>query len=247
MAIVLTLSATPTNQNLLQIVQAVCQRVSLPAPMTAMSNQDTLVQQIIGFCNEEGQEQAARYQWQVLQNQATFTTVASQLQVQMATVAPGWKYIVNNTIWNRDLRRPVYGPRSQSDWQQMQAMQINGPFNSFRIIADAINFYPIPAVGQVCAFEYISKNWINTSAGPTSSYWTNDADIPVLSDQLLILGTIWRWKQAKGLNYAEDFAKYERQILDAMGRDAGKPQLDMTGAKDTILPGIFVPSGSWAV
>jgi hypothetical protein len=139
----------------------------------------------------------------------------------------------------------VYGPKSQQDWQQSKAMQINGPFNSYRIIADAINFYPVPAAGQTCAFEFISRNWINTSVGATSSYWTNDTDTPKLDSQLIVLGTIWRWKQAKGLDYAEDFSKYERRINDAMGRDASKPILNANGTRYDIEPVVMVPSGSW--
>jgi hypothetical protein len=139
----------------------------------------------------------------------------------------------------------VYGPKSQQDWQQSKAMQINGPFNSYRIIADTINFYPVPAAGQTCAFEFISRNWVNTSVGATASYWTNDADTPKLDGQLIVLGTIWRWKHAKGLDYAEDFAKYERRIIDAMGRDAGKPILNANGTRCDIEPVVMVPSGSW--
>jgi hypothetical protein len=35
-------------------------------------------------------------------------------------------------------------------------------------------------------------------------------------------GVIWRWKAAKGLEYAEDYNKYERLVADQMGRDGGK-------------------------
>ena len=51
----------------------------------------------------------------------------------------------------------------------------------------------------------------------------------------------------KGLDYAEDYAKYERRVNDAFARDAGKPVLDMSGARYEIQPAIVVSSGSWNV
>lgn len=238
----------PQNLNrltCLQIIQAACRRIGILAPVIAINSSDQQIIQLVALCEEEGQELTDRYAWEGLQTEAIFTTVAAQLQTMLSVTAPGYNYIVNNTIWNRTLRRPVYGPTSEQDWQQKKASQINGPFNSFRIIGDAINFYPIPVAGQVCAFEYISRNWITTTTSATSAVWTNDADIPNINDQLIILGLIWRWKAAKGLDYAEDFAKYERKVTDAMGRDAGKPTLNMNGAMYEIQPVVMIPRGSW--
>jgi hypothetical protein len=231
----------------LQIIQRVCTRIGITSPNVAFASQDPQIQQLLEISNEEGQDLADRYQWQALQLEALFTTVATQIQGAMSTIAPGCKWVVNETIWDRTLRRPVYGPRSLQDWQEAKAIAINGPFSSYRIINDSINFYPTPAAGDSCAFEYITKNWISTSTASSSDVWTNDADTPRLDDQLIILGTIWRWKQIKGLDYAEDYAKYERRVTNAISHDGGKPILYMDGAPQEIIPGIFVPAGSWPV
>lgn len=232
-------------QTVLQIVQSAAKRIGILAPNTVVGSSDPQIIQLAAISEEEGQELADRYAWQALQNEATFLTVAAELQASIASLTTGFNYIVNDTIWNRDLRRPVYGPKSEQDWQQSKAFKINGPFNSFRIWNGNIRFYPVPAAGQTCAFEYISSNWISTNAGGTSQTWTNDADAPLLNDQLITLGTIWRWKQSKGLDYSEDFAKYERRVTDAMSRDAGKPILNMSGALQDIQPVILVPRGSF--
>lgn len=231
--------------SVLQIVQTACRRIGILAPNAAVTSSDQQIIQLVALCEEEGQEQADRYAWEALQVEATFTTVAAQVQTTIAAITSGFNYIVNDTIWNRTLRRPVYGPSTEQDWQQKKALQLNGPFNSFRIIAGAINFYPNPSGGQTCAFEYISRNWISTSVGGTSSIWTNDADTPKLDDALMVQGLIWRWKQAKGLDYAEDFAKYEKRFADASTRNGSKPTLNMNGGTYDIQPAILVPRGSW--
>lgn len=230
---------------LLQIVQTASRRLGLGAPNAVFTSTDSAILQLMSLCEEEGQDQAQRYPWEVLQSQATFTTVAAQVQTALSAITTGFEYIVNDTIWNRTLRRPVYGPKSQQDWQQAVATQINGPFNSFRIIGDVINFYPVPVAGQTCAFEYITDQWITTSAGGTSSIFTNDGDIPKLDNQLVVLGLIWRWRQAKGLDFTADYQKYERRLQDNMARDAGKPTLSMNGASYDIQPVVIVPAGSW--
>jgi hypothetical protein len=229
----------------LQIIQTACRRIGILAPNAAVGSTDPQIIQLLSISEEEGQELEERYNWQGLQTEATFTTVAAELQGTLATIAPGFESIVNDTIWNRSLRRPVYGPSTQQVWQQDKALQLNGPFNSFRIKNDQILFYPAPAAGETCAFEYNSKNWISTSIGGTSELWTNDSDTPLIDDRIVILGAIWRWKQAKGLDYAEDFAKYERRVMDKMAKDAGKPTLSMDGAQWEIQPAILVPRGSW--
>ena len=233
--------------NCLQIIQTVCKRIGITSPTAAVTSTDWQIQQILSLVEEEGQEQATRFAWQALRGEATFTTVATEVQSTLAAITTGFDYIVNDTIWNRSLRRPVYGPKIVQDWQQAKASQITGPFNSFRIFSDAIYFNPVPSAGDECYFEYQSKNWVSTSLGGTDEVWTNDDDTAKLSDQLLVLGAVWRWKQAKGLDYAEDYAKYERRVNDAFARDAGKPVLDMSGARYEIQPAIVVSSGSWNV
>lgn len=248
MPIILTPSFTGSSMSLLQMIQTACKRIGISSPNQAITSTDPQILQLVSICEEEGQEMAERYPWQELQQEATFSTVASQVQANLSSITIGFEYIVNDTIWNRTLRRPVYGPKSQQDWQQAKAMQINGPFNSYRIIGNVINFYPNPAAGQTCAFEYITDNWISTSAGGQSSTFTNDADITKLDDQVIVLGLIWRWKQVKGLDYAEDFAKYERRITDLMARNGGKPTLNMNGGNvHDIQPVVMVPRGSWGI
>lgn len=230
----------------LSIIQTVCNRLGLAAPTSAVGSSDLQIATIVALCNEEGQDLAARYDWTALQSEATYTTLATEIQGAIDTIAPGLNFILNDTIWNRTLRRPVFGPRTPQSWQQQKAFAINGPWSSHRIKGGNLLMYPVPTAGENCYFEYISKNWCTDSTGATGySAWNNDADLPVLNDQLIILGTVWRWKKLKGFEYAEDFNSYERRVMDAMTRDGGKDWLSLTNTRYDISPGIVVPSGSW--
>lgn len=231
--------------SVLSIVQSVCQQVGLPTPSSVVSNQDQQISTLVALLNTEGKELAERTNWQALTLQASFTTVASEIQGSVASIAPGLKFIINDTIWNRTLRRPVFGPMSPQRWQQLEAMVMQGPWNQFRIRGGNILFIPQPAAGQSCYFEYVSKNWVSLAAGGTASAWANDADVALLDEDIMTQGLIWRWKAAKGFSYAEDYAMYERRVTNAMGRDGSKDTLNMGDIKYDIYPGIMIPSGNW--
>jgi hypothetical protein len=99
-------------------------------------------------------------------------------------------------------------------------------------------------------FEYVSKNFILDEDTVTyKSIFDDDDDEILLPHDIVSADLLWRWKKEKGLSYAEDFNSCEALIADALGRDGGSPVLDMgyhCGDGD-ILPGIWVPSGSWNV
>jgi len=229
----------------LSIVQKVCLRVGLDSPSSAVGSTERQTLQILELSNEAGQELSRRYPWQALLGVANFTTVATEVQDTLTDIVPSIDYIINDTIWNRTLRRPVFGPKTPQNWEQQKAFAINGPWSGYRIIGGELAMYPIPTAGQDCYFEYISKNWVTTSTASTSPYWTNDADAAKIDENLIILDTIWRWKQQRGLDYAEDFAKSERLYQDLANRDGGKDWLNLSNTKYDIFPGVIVPAGSW--
>jgi len=223
-----------------------------PTAVAASTEQRLL--KMLALANEEGQELAARHDWQVLTKEATFTTVAVESQgavssiINTATSGDVMDHIVNNTIWNRDLRRPVFGPLDNQQWQQLKALNINGPWNQFRIRGGNIIFIPVPAAGNTCAFEYTSKMWATDSTGATlKSAFTVDTDVSLLDDRLITLGLVWRYKQSNGLEYAEDFNKYEIAVTDAMGKDGVRDWLNLSGSRYDVAPGILVPLGNWGV
>lgn len=224
----------------LTLVQTVCSRLGFQRPGAVVTSPDLQVQQLLALANEEGQSLAEATNWQALRKEATFTTVAAQQQGTLATIAPGSKFIVNDTIWNRSLRMPVFGPLSPQIWQQNAAMFYQGPWNQYRIFDDAINFIPTPPAGQQCAFEYVTKYWTVSGADTFQS----DTDAPLLDEQVMILGTIWRFKQAKGLDFTSDLTKYQRQVANLQAREVTKPVLDLGG---DYYDGIGIPVGNGVI
>lgn len=235
---------------MLTIVQQFCQRTGLPKPSTVYGSTDTKVLQIMALLEEEGNDLAVAGAWQELQFQASHTTIAAEDQGAIDSIATnGFRYIKNQTIWDRTTKLPVLGPMSDKEWQALKAVIVTGPRYRFRIRGNHLLVNPAPPAGSAWYFEYQSKNWILEDDGVTyASSFSDDDDTPLLPESLLLSGLRWRWKKEKGLDYSEDFRTYEMQKKDALGRDGGKPIVyaDNNPWRGP-LPGIWVPDGNWQV
>lgn len=249
MTIVVNELTIAQDPSLLTIVQRHCQRTGLPVPTTVYGTSDPQVQQLMGLLEEEGIDLAARGAWEGITFEATHITIANEDQGAMTTIAAnGFKYIKNDTIWDRTDDLPVIGPMDAREWQTIKGMATTSPRYRFRIRGGKLLVNPTPTAGHTWAFEYVSKHWITDSTSTTyRQYFGADGDLVLVPAEILLMGLRWRWKKEKGLDYAEDFRTYETQVKDAIGRDGGNPVLSMASEGRNIQPGIFVSPGSWSV
>lgn len=229
----------------LSIVQQAALRLGISSPTAVATSVDPQVLQLLALLNAEGISLAAATNWQALTIETSFVTVATEIQGSMATIAPGCKFVINDTIWNRDLRRPVFGPLAPQIWQQQKAMFMQGPWNQYRIVDGDIKFVPVPAAGQDCYFEYVTTNWAVSSGGTGQSMFLADSDTTLLDEEAMTLGLIWRWKQMKGFDFEIDGRAYDQYVKNLIGRDAAKPVLNSGMVAYDIYPGVYVPAGSW--
>lgn len=180
---------------------------------------------------------------------ASVGIVGQQDQGDIRTITgTDFNFIVNETMWNRTQRRPVFGPKSPAEWQQLKAQFMQGPWIQYMLRGNHLWMLPAPSPGFAVYFEWITKFWCTNAAlsqGQTSMVL--DTDVSNLDERLNALGAIWRWKKANKLDYSEDFETYEKAVQDAMGRDGSKGRLNLAGAQTDIYPGVVVPAGAWPI
>jgi hypothetical protein len=111
--------------------------------------------------------------------------------------------------------------------------------DTFRMRGNDILITPTPAAGETIAYEYISKRWVDTSGidgvGDKGQF-TLDADDPVIDEEVVTLGIVWRFLQRRGLDYSEAMLDYEREFNQAAMRDGGKPRLNMDRGWSDRIP-----------
>lgn len=219
--------------NLLTLVQDVADLLGIPRPASVYGSLDAGVRQLLQLANREGRELSARYPWQVLTNEATFTTVATESQGTLASIIGATqtlRSVVGDTLWNRTTGEPVCGPRDGRTWQAYKSQTFTSPLAEYRIRAGSLLMLPAPTAGQTVAFEYVSNCWLTDSTGATyRTGFAADTDVVLLDPEIMRVGLEWRWLQRKGFEYAESFASYERMVADAMARDGTKPTIIMGG------------------
>lgn len=238
----------------LSIVKDVCVEIGLPDPTIALASTDAQITQLVRLLNKEGKELSARYAWQALVREVTFLTLAAESQGTIAAIITAgdaghaYRYIINETIWNRTKIWPVLGPKAPRNWQAYKSMNVTGPISEYRIMGGRLLFSPVPAAGETCAFEYVDRMWATDTTGVTYKQRVSvDSDLMLLDEDLMQQGLLWRWRAAKKLDYTEDFLTYERMVADAMARDGTKPTLSLCGPVNDYRPFVVMPIGSWGL
>lgn len=216
-----------------------------------MGSVDPQVIQARALLQEGLEDICQRGAWEMLVNEASWTTTATESQGDITTLADnGWAgTFMPETLWDRTEKLPLLGPTSAAQWQFLKAIVVTGPRYSFRLRQNEFIVTPAPPAGHTWVFEYVSKNFLLDDNGTTyKAVFTEDADEILLPGNIVKADLRWRWKKEKGLPYAEDFNSAERLINNALGRDGGKRVLRLDnpgGIFDGPKPGIFVPAGSW--
>lgn len=219
--------------SLLTIVRACCDRLSLNRPSVVVAANDVTHLQLLGLAQEEGKQLAREGTWRALTSEHTFTTVA--LAAQTSSLPTDFDWYRPDTMFNRTTRRRVAGPLSAEQWQLAQASLVTYVNPAFRMRGTSILISPTPTAGQTVAYEYITKNWCQSNASVGQAAWAADDDTALLDEELHILGIVWRWKKAKGLDYAEEFTTYQYQVAQALIRDGGRPRISQdVGSIDRV-------------
>lgn len=234
--------------SLLTIIQRVAQRVNIASPSTAIGNTNREIIQLLAIANEEGDELFSRGRWQALISESTFASVATESQGAMTSLAgTDFSWLCADTMLNRTRNLPIM-PVDDVDWQHMKSSTVTGPHEKFRIRGGNLIVIPTMTAGHTVAFEWVSKNWCQSSAGAGQSAWVADTDTGKLDERLMTKGVLWRWKKFKGLDYAQDFEEYEAMVADALARDGAKMRLNFGGQRGgRFLSNSSISQGNWSL
>src|SRR5882672_2469038 len=204
--------------SLISIVQEAAGSLSLPVPTTIVGNANASEVLWLNLAKREGNELARRHDWQNLVVQKTWTSTATEAQ-SSAMGSDFDRPMPDPEIWNRTSNLRYIGPVASNEWERLRSGVSGGVIGWWRLIGGAVNIFPAPTAGQTLAWEYMSKNWCQSSGGTGQSTWAADTDTGVIPERLLSLGLTWRWLRSKGMDYAEDMATYEREMERATSRD----------------------------
>ena len=227
--------------SLLTIIQNVCAEIDLDPPTAVMSSADPQIMQLRILSTRAGRDLMREHDWSTLLVDRQFT--ATGVNPEPTEPPADWdRFAANAKIWNASRLWQLNGPVEPQTWQRQTILNSNPVPQIWRMSGGKLDIYP-NASGETIGYEYISGFWVAVNGGATyAGNWANDTDTARFPEDLLELSLIWRWKRAKGLDYGEELAGFERSKEAAIGADRAASPLDLSlparnGAPENYWPG----------
>jgi hypothetical protein len=232
--------------SLLTICQNAADDIGFPAPATIINNSDQNAKQLLRLANREGHALSKATDWQALKREATITLLTAD---QDYALPADFGWIIPTTTWNRSTNRYVLNPLTSTEWQLSKGLESTGGLNlRARIIGNQVVFdQTITSAenNQTVIYEYISSYWAQSSGLVAAAAWAADTDTARLSEELITLGIIWRFKKSKGLDDWEvDQKEYRNQKDKIIARDGGMRKLCFGGGEGDGM-GVNVPDAGY--
>lgn len=138
------------------------------------------------------------------------------------------------SVYDEQLDAPGIPVTSDGDWVELLDSGVAGADRFYRLTgyegAFSIEFESAPTTDIV--LSYVSNNWKATASGTLGNMFSAEEDVLVLPARLVEVGTIWRWRERKGLPFVDKYNEFNlllgRYLNDIRGRRAvsfkrGKP------------------------
>jgi hypothetical protein len=200
----------------------------LSQPSGVISNPDPTVIKFAAFAQTEVDITGSDFNWRNL-------NIALQITGDGATTlftlpSDFERILQGQALWSQKYPSiPLQGPISSQDLLALKALPVMPVRPVWRLIGGVLEIWPALANGEIVNGEYRSANPISSSDGTIrKTRFTSDSDFVFFPEVILKLGLIWRWKQSRGLDYAEDFKTYQLEREKKAGHEAGGKIVRMT-------------------
>lgn len=214
--------------SLLTVVSDAMVLCGLPQPSSIVSSTDPSIQKFLAFAQTEVEITGSDFNWRNLNIAMTIT--GDGITTLFVLPSDFERILQGQALWSQKYPSiPLQGPISSQDLLALKALPVMPVRPVWRLIGGQMEIWPALSNAEVVNGEYRSTNPIVSSDGLTRKpRWTADSDYPLFPEVILRLGVIWRWKQSKGLDYAEDFKTYQLEREKKAGHEAGGKIVRMT-------------------
>lgn len=201
----------------LTAAQAAGIRIKSEAPDSLFSSPTTFATEVLSLLNESATAIAKSHDWRKLFK--THTVTGDGSDTDFALPSDYDRMPIKAEVYDTGTSWPMTPLSDPDEYLRLQIENFSSMTPGYWIIEGGnMNIYPALANTATAKFKYI-RNTIFT--GGTKTACTADADTFDLPERLLTLGIIWRWKQMKGREYAEDMQNYEIALSEERNRDKG--------------------------
>jgi hypothetical protein len=215
---------------LLSIANAIADETKGPRPVTIAGNTNPDAQNILRIINKVGTRLMKVYTWNILSKEEAFTASGVEVLLAAASMPTDFDRFIDETFWDRDSNNLISGPITAVEWNGLKVQTFSSQNKKFIYRGGDILTQPVFASGVNCAFEYISKNWVDIAAtGTPKAAMTIDTDISLLDDELVIAVAKYEWLKDEGQPF-NAAAMDAKDMLDMLtDNDASSQNIAVTG------------------
>lgn len=170
------------------------------------------MKQLVSLMNQTGQDIVKRAEW----SRAFKTETIGPNLNEVALPQDFYKMAESGAInlLQADGYEPVRVIAGPATWRFVQQYQTE---QAFAHITDGkIKFAPDTGPGGA-EMTYIKKGWLTDG----TEYVTDNMQMPIFPEFLLISGVMWRWNRRSGLPYDDLVAEFEANFVAAVNADRG--------------------------
>jgi len=229
--------------SLLDICQNVAKNIPVASPVTIVGNTDQVATSLLSAASKAGRSIARKVNsnggWLILHKEHTFTTVNAQSDYTLPT---DFDRLLQDTLWDRSNYWEMRGPLTPGDWQMYKSSVLGNSISirkRFRVRNSSgtkvFSIDPTPTSADDMVFEYVSKNWCQSSGGTGQTDWAADTDTGIIDEYLIELDTLWRVLKRLGMSYAEEKDEAEREIAQSLASDGGSGRVSLNGTRGVHL------------
>jgi hypothetical protein len=212
---------------LLTICTDAADEIGIDRPSSVIGNPQPAIQKLLRYANKVGNRLMKAVDWQILRKEKTFTSIVGETQTGI--LPADFDRFVAEAFWDRSASKLISGPVSSVEWQSMKATAYNqDPKFAYR--GGSVLILPVYGAGSTLAFEYVSKNWCQSSGGTGQSAWAADTDLPVLDAEMMTLGLKVVYLTDEGLPNAIAMKDFDDYFATLLGND--QPSAGILSAAD---------------
>lgn len=190
-------------------------------PDTLFSAQDAFSIEMQALVNDVARDIAASHDWQALVR--TYLITPNGTDTDFPLPADYDRMLLDSEVYENTNWAWGYTHITRAnDWLRMKVENFSwiAP-GAWTMQGNALLFYPAPTSTAQATFVYVTKNIVTTTAPGEASRFTSDLDSFVLSERLLTLGLIWKWRENNRLESATDQANFVKAFGEIAGKDGG--------------------------
>lgn len=138
------------------------------------------------------------------------------------------------------VRRPCIPVNTNGQWTWLNQVGSGSGDRYYRIQGTeedgfTISFFQTPATGVSIKVSYVTKNWLDISGTPSST-WTNNTDTLLLPRDIVQMGVVWRSRRKRGLPFQDRLNEYEANLARMANDKRGIRKIDMSGGGSMKSP-----------